>query len=123
MQDEPWHVKRLRELKAAAPAKRKKWRQRFVAVPMIWVKQLETCDSVATFKLSLLLLYEHWHNKGATIRLTNPLAAKWGILPDAKSWGLAYLERKGLVSVERCNRKTPRVTVHHADQTAAPMRQ
>ena len=124
MQDEPWHKKRLRELEAAAPKhKRKKWQQRFVAVPMIWAEQLETCDSAATFKLALLLLYEHWHSNGARIRLTNPLAAKWGILPDAKNWGLAYLERRGLVSVERCSRKTPVVTVLHANQTAAPMRQ
>ena len=124
MQEEPWHVKRLRELEAAAPKhKRKKWQQRFVAVPMIWAEQLETCDSAATFKLALLLLYEHWHSNGARIRLTNPLAAKWGILPDAKNWGLAYLERRGLVSVERCSRKTPVVTVLHANQTAAPMRQ
>jgi hypothetical protein len=124
MQDEPWHKKRLRELEAAAPKhKRKKWQQRFVAVPMIWAEQLETCDSAATFKLALLLLYEHWHSNGARIRLTNPLAAKWGILPDAKSWGLDYLERRGLVSIERCSRKTPLVAVLHANQTAAPMRQ
>lgn len=107
----------------STPAKRKKWQQRFVAVPMIWAEQLETCDSAATFKLALLLLYEHWHSNGARIRLTNPLAAKWGILPDAKSWGLDYLERRGLVSIERCSRKTPLVAVLHANQTAAPMRQ
>jgi len=124
MQDEPWHIKRLRELEAAAPKhKRKKWQKRFVSVPLAWADQLKTCDSAATFKLALLLLYEHWHSSGSTIRLTNPLAAKWGILPDAKSWSLAYLERMGLISVEKRSRKTPLVTVLHADQTAAPMRQ
>ena len=124
MQDEPWHVKRLRELEAAAPVKRKtkKWNQRFVAVPMIWAKQLETCESAATFKLALLLLYEHWHSNGARIRLTNPLAAKWGILPEAKRRGLADLERKSLVSVEGRYGKTPLVSVLHANQVSSPKR-
>ena len=123
MQDEPWHVRRLRELEAAAPKrKRKKWQQRFILVPWAWANQLTTCDSATTFKLALLLLYEHWHNNGSTIRLTNPLAATMGILPEAKRRSLADLERRGMVSVERRSRKTPLITVLHADQTSSPRR-
>jgi hypothetical protein len=112
MQDE-----RRRELEAAAPVKRKtkKWQHRFVSVPWFWANQLKTCDRAATFKLALLLLYEHWRSKGSWVRLTNALAATMDILPEAKRRALADLERRGLVSVERRSRKTPLVTVLHAD--------
>src|SRR5262249_23282844 len=123
MQDEPWHIKRLRELEAAAPKhKRKKWQPRFVAVPLAWAEQLQTCDSVAAYRLALLLLYEHWHANGAKVCLANALAAKWGILPEAKRRALADLERMGLVSVERRSRKTPLVTVLHTGATSSPKR-
>jgi hypothetical protein len=119
MQDEPWYVQRRRELEAAAPVKRKtkKWQHRFVSVPWAWANQLKTCDRAATFKLALLLLYEHWRSNGSWVRLTNTLAATMDILPEAKRRALADLERRGLVSVERRSRKTPLVTVLHTDQT------
>jgi hypothetical protein len=125
MQNEPWHVQRRRELEAAAPVKRKtkKWQHRFVSVPWIWANQLKTCDRAATFKLALLLLYEHWHSNGSWVRLTNALAATMGIRPEAKRRALADLEGRGLVSVERCGRKTPLVTVLHTDQTSACRRE
>ena len=115
MQDEPWNVHR-RELEAPAPIKRKakKWQHRFVSVPWAWANQLKTCDRAATFKLALLLLYEHWRSNGSWVRLTNALAATMDILPEAKRRALADLERRGLVSVERRSRKTPLVTVLHA---------
>ena len=117
MQDEPWYVQRRRELEAAAPVKRKakKWEQRFVLVPWVWANQLKTCDRAATFKLALLLLYEHWRGGGSWIRLTNPLAAKMDISPDSKGRALDDLESKGLIEVERRGGKTPVVTVLHAD--------
>jgi len=122
MQNEPWHVKRLRELEAAAPVKRKKWEQRFIAVPRVWANQLKTCDRAATFKLALVLLYEHWHTNGSTIRLTNALATTMGISHDSKGRALADLELMGLVSVERRDRKTPLVTVLHAEAVSSPRR-
>jgi hypothetical protein len=117
MQEEPWHVQRRRELEAAAPVKRKakKWQHCFVSVPWVWADQLKTCDRAATFKLALLLLYEHWRSNGSRVRLTNALAATMDILPEAKRRALADLERRGLVSVERRSRKTPLVTILHAD--------
>ena len=36
MDDEPWHARRLRELEAAAPAKRKRTVEPFVKVPLWW---------------------------------------------------------------------------------------
>ena len=93
MQDEPWYVQRRRELEAAAPVKRKtkKWQHRFVSVPWVWANQLKTCDRAATFKLALLLLYEHWRSNGSWVRLTNALAATMDILPEAKRRALATL--------------------------------
>ena len=92
MQDEPWYVQRRRELEAAAPVKRKtkKWQHRFVSVPWVWANQLKTCDRVTTFKLALLLLYEHWRSNGSWIRLTNALAATMDILPEAKRRALEH---------------------------------
>ena len=115
MSCEPWYVQRRRELEAAAPVKRKtkKWQRRFVSVPWVWANQLKTCDRAATFKLALLLLYEHWRSNGSWVRLTNALAATMDILPEAKRRALADLERRGLVSVERGSRETPVVTVLH----------
>ena len=76
-------------------------------------QDLRSCR--ATFKLALLLLYEHWRSNGSWVRLTNALAATMDILPEAKRRALADLERRGLVSVERRSRKTPLVTILHAD--------
>jgi hypothetical protein len=99
------------------PVKRKakKWQHRFVSVPWVWADQLKTCESAATFKLALLLLYEHWRTNGSWIHLTNALAATMDILPEAKRRALGDLERRGLVSVERRSRKTPLVTVLHTN--------
>ena len=38
MDDEPWHVKRLRELQAAAPVKRKTV-EPYVKVPLWWIEE------------------------------------------------------------------------------------
>jgi hypothetical protein len=46
------------------PAKPKKWRRQFIRVPWQWVECLQETRRVSTYRLALLLLYEHWRTGG-----------------------------------------------------------
>jgi hypothetical protein len=108
--------------KVGEPRPRKVPRRQFVIVPWIWIDQLKTKPGGGTFKLALLLLFEHWR-AGSPIHLTNALAAQMNISPDAKERGLDDLEQMELVRVERRSPKSaPWVTVRHAKQSAAKTR-
>jgi len=99
-----------------------KRRRQFAIVPWVWMDQLKTKPGGGTFKLALLLLFEHWR-AGSPIRLTNALAAQMNLSPDAKERGLGDLERMELVRVERRSPKSaPWVTVRFAEKSAAKTR-
>jgi hypothetical protein len=82
----------------------------FILVPWIWMVQLQLTQSVTAYRLALLLLYEHWRNERQPIRVTNILAAKFGIAAHRKKSALETLERLGLAVVERGPSKAPLVT-------------
>jgi hypothetical protein len=110
MQDEPWHVKRLRELEAAAPAKRKKV-EPFVKVPLWWIAQATKATNTGRALVCIELLYAAWKTKRSTFPLPNARLARLGIKRETKRLALRDLERAGLITVERPPRKTPIITL------------
>ena len=98
MQDEPWYVKRLRELEAAAPVKHKGTTEPFVnsAAALVWVE----------------LLRLRWKTQRTTFPLPSNRLKKLGVSRDVKRRVLYDLERAGLISIERRSRKTPIVTLN-----------
>ena len=91
------------------PEKVKKRREHFVRVPWKWVEQLEDARYIATYRVALHVLYQHWKNRGA-FTLSN--SAIKGVSRHAKWRALAELELLGLISIERRPRRSPRITIH-----------
>jgi hypothetical protein len=111
MQDEPWHIRRLRELETAAPVKRKKTVEPFVQVPLWWIAiAAKATRSPATVVL-IELLYACWKAKNSTFPLPNDRLKKRGVSRDVKRRVLRDLERRQVIIVERPPRKTPIVTL------------
>jgi DNA-binding transcriptional ArsR family regulator len=110
MDDEPWHIRRRRELEAAAPAKRKKV-EPFVKVPLSWIAQATKATNTGRALVCIELLYAAWKAKRSTFPLPNGRLTKLGVSPDTKNRALRDLERAGLIAVERPSRKTPIVTL------------
>jgi DNA-binding MarR family transcriptional regulator len=106
-------IEQAQQLKSTKPIKRKKWRRHFVQVPWWWVERLKATKRVSTVLLGLLLLYEHWHNGGDTVVVSNELAAELGLSPRSKSNALADLKRLGLVEMVRRRGHSPRVVLRH----------
>jgi hypothetical protein len=114
-QDNPSDLSRLRVDPAQIqrkPDKRKRWERHHVHFPWEWMDRLRGTKRAATVMLALLLAYEHWRTGGRTIVLSNTLAADVGLSRRSKWRALVELERRGLVEVKRCPRKSPRITVH-----------
>ena len=80
---------------------KKKRRQQFILIPWIWMVQLKSTQSITTYRLALLLLYEHWRNGGQPVRVTNVLAAKFGIPRRSKYSALQELEQLNLIVTEK----------------------
>jgi len=113
MQDEPWHIKRLRELEAAAPKKRKRGKKAepFVQVPLWWI-EIAAKDARSPTTLVLIeLLYASWKAKSPTFPLPNGRLNKLGVSRDVKRRVLRNLERRPVIIVERHPRKTPIITL------------
>jgi hypothetical protein len=77
MDDEPWHVKRRRELEAAPPVKRRKKGEPFVKVPLWWIAQATRATNTAKALVCIELLYAAWKAKGLTFSLPNGRLAAW----------------------------------------------
>jgi hypothetical protein len=89
----------------------KKWRRQFVRVPWLWVEQLQQARRVSTYRLAMMLLYEHWRTGGHPIALSNIGAWKEGLTRRSKWNALVELERLKLIRIERRARRAPRVKV------------
>lgn len=87
--------------KAGEPQPKKIPRRQFAIVPRIWMLQLRSAKKVTTYRLALLLLYEHWRNGGQPVRVTNVLAAKFGVPRRSKYSALQELERLNLIVMEK----------------------
>jgi hypothetical protein len=56
------------------PARPKKWQRHYVNVPWQWVERLRRAKRISTYRLALVLLYEHWRTGGRPIVLSNVFA-------------------------------------------------
>jgi hypothetical protein len=116
-EDDPFDIEQLRAdhpaqtAAASKPRARSKWKRRFVNVPWEWVEPLRLATSGSTHSLAQLLLYEHWHNGGRPIALSNVLAMLVKMPRRTKARALAELERLALVEVVRRRGRSPMVTL------------
>jgi hypothetical protein len=111
MEDEPWHVKRRRELLAAAPVKRRREVKPFVKVPLWWIAAATEKTNMLGALVLIELLYASWKAKSLTFPLSNTRLAEWGVSRDVKRRVLRDLEQGGLILVERFPGQSPRVTL------------
>jgi hypothetical protein len=79
-------------------------------VPNLWVEKLVGCSG-HTYCVALTLLYEHWRQRGAAVKLPNGMLAMAGLSRQAKCRALRVLEKLELVRVEWRERRSPIVTV------------
>jgi ribosomal protein S19E (S16A) len=110
MQEEHWSLKRMRELQAAAPIKRKKV-EPFVKVPLWWIAAAAAAIRSPSVVVLVELLYASWKAKNLTFPLPNGRLTKRGASREVKRRVLRDLERAGLITVERPPRKSPVVTL------------
>jgi hypothetical protein len=99
------------EQRAVEPRKLEKRRKHFVRVPWHWTEALKGAPG-QTYALAHHLLYLHWKNNGAPIKLANGMLEIDGINRHAKWRALSELERRGLVVIERRRRRSPIVTLN-----------
>jgi len=88
------------------PAKILKRRRHFIRVSFGWLERLNGASG-QTYALALHLLYLHWKNHGAPVKLANGMLKIDGISRRTKWRALAGLERRGLISIERRSGKSP----------------
>jgi hypothetical protein len=93
----------------------KKWRRQFVRVPWSWVERLQEAKRISTYRLALVLVYEHWRTGGRPITLSNVFTHAEGLSRRSKWRAIAELESLGLVQVKRHKRRAPRVVLRHLE--------
>jgi hypothetical protein len=95
------------------PARPKKWRRQFVRVPWQWVECLRKAKRISTYRLALVLLYEHWRSGGRPIALSNVSMQQEGLARRSKWNALAELRTLDLITVKTRSGKSPRIVLRH----------
>jgi hypothetical protein len=93
------------------PHKIKTKRQKFIQVPWTWFECLQDAPG-RTIVVALTLLWLHWRHNGEPIKLGNGATGIVGVNRYSKYRALAHLERRGLITVERRPRKSPRIRLN-----------
>lgn len=106
-----WAKKRLSELEAAAPVKRRNRKDAFVKVPLWWLEAATKATRSPQVLISVWLLHLAWKAKSPIFPVPNGRLGQHGISRYAKYRALAKLEKAGLIAVERRDRKTLIVTL------------
>jgi hypothetical protein len=106
-----WAKKRLNELLAAAPVKRRTRKDTFVQVPLGWFEATTRATRSPQAFVSVWLLHLAWRAKSPTFPVPNNQLGRCGVDRHAKYKALAKLERAGLITVDRRNGKTLIVTL------------
>jgi hypothetical protein len=112
MEEEPWSVRRMRELEAAAPIKRKKRAEPFVKLELWWAEAVAKATADPGVLVWVELLRMRWTTKRTTFPLPNGKLKKLGVSRDVKRRVLADLVRAQLISIEQHPRKAPIVTMN-----------
>lgn len=101
----------IRERRVGEPREIQKRRQHFILMPMSWRERLD--DATAkTILVALDLLYLYWKGKGAPIKLANGMLRLDGVSRYSKYRALNDLERRGLITVERRQNRSPIVRLN-----------
>ena len=103
--------KRLAQLEAAAPPKRK--RQPFVRVPLAAAAQAANATGDHKLMVWLWLLRRSWERHTPTMVVPTAALQKYGITRKVKRRALEQLEAAGLIAVEQRPHKNPTVTLLH----------
>jgi hypothetical protein len=103
--------KRLSELTAPAPVRRKTNKDVFVKVPLWWIEAATQATRSPQAFVCVWLLYLAWKAGSMTFPLPNDKLAKRGVDRRMKRKALAGLEKAGLITVDRRHGKTPIVTL------------
>ena len=106
-----WAKKRLSELEAAAPVKRKSKKDAFVQVPLWWLEAATRATRSPQAFVCVWLLHLAWKARRASFPVPNDRLAKGGVDRRMKRKVLAGLEKAGLIAVDRRHGKTPIVTL------------
>ena len=101
----------VKERLAVVPRKIQKRREHFVKVPGLWVERLVGARYIATYRVTLYLLYQHWKGGGGPIKLANGVLLMEGVTRAAKWRALRELEQLGLITIERRPRQSPLITI------------
>ena len=102
---------------AVVPKKIQKRRQHFVMVPWTWIERLDGAHGARgktpgkIYSMALRLLYLHWKGDGKPIKLANGMLAIDGISRWSKWRAIQELERLGLITIDRRQRKSPIITL------------
>jgi hypothetical protein len=99
------------------PARIRKQRRQFIMVPWMWLEKLAKAPMAngAAHQVAWHLLYSHFKSRGKPFRLPNGWLRYNGIDRWTKWRCLNDLERRGLILIERRNRKSPVIRVLLAD--------
>jgi hypothetical protein len=118
--DDPIDLEALRvapgQWQPAIKPRPKKWRRQFVRVPWTWIEHLSKAKRTTTWRLAMVLLYEHWRTGGHPIALSNVGLESESLKRRSKWNALAELEKLGLIQVERRHRRSPRLRLLQVDQ-------
>jgi hypothetical protein len=95
--------------KGATTRRKAGWQKQFIRFPWSWMDRLRATNRSMTYRLALLLVYEHWRTGGRAIALSNTATKREGISSRSKWYALCELEQMGLIAVERRPRRSPLV--------------
>jgi hypothetical protein len=98
------------EVRVGLSKKERRRRDQFVMVPWAWIEKLDGATG-QTYRVALVLLYEHWRRRGEPMKLNNRMVENCSISRQSKWRALADLERRGLIAVQRRSKRSPMVRV------------
>ncbi|QIG47572.1 hypothetical protein G5V57_07420 [Nordella sp. HKS 07] len=114
MSHDPFDLSRLHvdgETVARKVKRPKSWRHYYVRVPWTWVEQLRSTKRVSTYRVALVLLYEHWRRGGKPVALSNVITQQEGVASRSKWRALDELAKLGLITVETKPGRSPQIVV------------
>jgi hypothetical protein len=103
------------------PARNRHWQRHYVEIPWAWMTRLRRARSQGTWCVAVLLLYEHWQH-GSPVTASNILMQDLDVHRRMKSRALIELQELGLITVERKQRRSPRVTLKLLSKVSTPAR-
>lgn len=118
MSTDPFDLGKLRlpadqipEQRAVVPRKIRKRQGQFIQVPMSWFEALNGASGQA-YRVALYLLHLRWKDGEKPIKLANGMLGIDGVSRYSKRRALEDLARRGLITIERHQRRSPVVRLN-----------